>query len=70
MMCIVCNAVASGETNPDHETIVHVLGLLESDYTTLAQLVERLCGDHFGVVRAAAARNNADLKAKQERLDR
>lgn len=69
MMCMVCNAVASGETNPDHETIVLVLGLLESDFTTLAKLVGRLCEPHRRVVRACAAKNNAEFYGQRERLD-
>jgi hypothetical protein len=45
-MCIVCNGVESGETNPDHKTIIFVLSYLDSYLTSLAEVLEHLCPDH------------------------
>lgn len=59
-MCMVCKAVATGETNPDHRTILQVLAFLDSDFTSLANTLERLCKDHRRLVRAAIARHNAE----------
>lgn len=68
-MCMVCNAVATGETNPDHKTILQVLAFLDSDFTSLADTLEHLCEDHRRAVRATTARHDAEWSNDQrERL--